>query len=128
DMREIRAIEKHIEDKKKGKVKYYTNKALEDLSKLDEKTQKKIKKRVENHLATHPTQNVYKIKKKGEGKIVVVVEVGERNARQKESIYNREPPRPTSKNQRQERTLKEVEKAVNKILNADPTDREALEL
>ncbi|KLL03431.1 MAG: hypothetical protein MRERV_41c005 [Mycoplasmataceae bacterium RV_VA103A] len=108
---------------------FWTEEAKKSLKGIgDREIAEKIENRVENHLASHPTQNgyelehqwkgfwgyriddyrviyeiVYKIKKKEREIEIIVVEVGERNARQPDSIYSRTPPRPTSKNRITER-------------------------
>jgi len=113
--------------KERWEVKW-SDEALKGLSRLDEITEQKIKNKVKNHLASHPTQNgyplkyewkgfwgyhiddyraiyeiIYEIKEREKEITIVVVEVGERNARQNDSIYGRTPPRPTSKNRITER-------------------------
>ena len=96
----------------------WQKKAEEDLRKIrraDPSTAQEIKSRVESHLATNPKQNGKPLEHKWEGYyrysvgdyrviyeieerqlIILVVEVGERKARQPGSIYGRKPPRRTS--------------------------------
>src|SRR2546423_15649551 len=93
--------------------------AEEDLKKIgrsDPSTAQEIKSKVEGHLASNPKQNGKQLEYEWEdhyrykvGKyrviyqieerqlIVLVVEVGERKARQPDSIYGRKPQRPQAR-------------------------------
>ncbi|CAG8584729.1 64_t:CDS:2, partial [Cetraspora pellucida] len=82
DMESIRRIESYIKEKKEGKVKLYTSEEVrKELKEYYDKKEKninketkkslkgigdreiaeKIENRVENHLASHPTQNGYEL-------------------------------------------------------------------
>ncbi|CAG8748544.1 11916_t:CDS:2, partial [Racocetra fulgida] len=57
DMEDIRDVEKYIEKKEKGQI-IWIQKAEEGLKEIDDRTMaENIRIRVENHLASHPTQN-----------------------------------------------------------------------
>ena len=108
---------------------FWTEKAKKGLKEIgNREIAEKIENKVENRLASHPTQNgyelkhqwkgfwgyrideyraiyeiVYEIKKKERQIEIIVVEVGKRNARQTDSIFSRKPPRPSSPNRITER-------------------------
>ncbi|CAG8472712.1 11209_t:CDS:2 [Ambispora gerdemannii] len=80
-MEDARDIEEYIEEKKVGKVKYYTSEEIE--------------RQIDNHLATNPAVNGYPLK---EGEILIA-KVGERKPKQDDDVYMGHHPLPTSNRQ-----------------------------